>query len=49
VRHRRARGISGGCRNRGGTITLLDPAGLKVDGVSYSSQQTTTEGTTIVF
>jgi hypothetical protein len=35
--------------NRGGTLTLLDPAGLKVDGVSYTADQASTEGTTIVF
>jgi len=35
--------------NRGGTITLLDPAGLKVDGVSYTSDQATREGWTLLF
>jgi hypothetical protein len=32
--------------NRGGTITLLDPAGLKVDGVAYTAAE---EGRTVVF
>jgi uncharacterized protein YukJ len=35
--------------NRGGLITLLDPAGLKADGVAYTQQQASTEGRTIVF
>jgi uncharacterized protein YukJ len=35
--------------NRGGLISLLDPAGLKVDGVAYTENQTDTEGWTIVF
>jgi uncharacterized protein YukJ len=35
--------------NSGGTITLLDQAGLKVDGVSYTKSQATTEGWTVVF
>jgi uncharacterized protein YukJ len=35
--------------NDGGIITLLDPAGLKVDGVSYTKAQTRREGWTIVF
>lgn len=35
--------------NRGGTITLLDPAGLKVDGVAYTREQARSEGRTIVF
>ena len=35
--------------NRGGLITLLDPAGLKADGVVYTQQQASTEGRTIVF
>ncbi len=34
--------------NRGGTITLLNPAGLKVDGVAYTADQAR-EGWTIVF
>lgn len=35
--------------NNGGAITLLDPAGRKVHGVSYTSEQTHQEGWTIVF
>jgi hypothetical protein len=35
--------------NRGGTITLLDSAGLKVDGVAYTREDAATEGTTVVF
>ena len=35
--------------NRGGLVTLLDPAGLKADGVAYTQQQASTEGQTIVF
>lgn len=35
--------------NRGGTITLLDPDGLKVHGVSYTAQQAQREGQTITF
>lgn len=35
--------------NRGGAITLLDAAGLKVDGVSYTADQATREGWTVVF
>ncbi|MCU7726184.1 DUF2278 family protein [Actinoplanes sp. KI2] len=35
--------------NRGGTITLLDARGLKVDGVAYTSDQSTREGWTIKF
>ena len=35
--------------NRGGAITLLDAAGLKVDGVSYTGSQVADEGRTIVF
>jgi uncharacterized protein YukJ len=35
--------------NRGGLLTLLDPAGLKADGVAYTKQQASTEGWTIVF
>jgi uncharacterized protein YukJ len=33
----------------GGAITLLDPAGLKVHGVSYTWEQARTEGWTITF
>jgi uncharacterized protein YukJ len=33
----------------GGLLTLLDPAGLKVDGVAYTERQSTPEGSTIVF
>jgi hypothetical protein len=35
--------------NGGGAITLLDPAGLKADGVSYTKQQAGREGWTITF
>ncbi len=35
--------------NDGGLITLLNPAGLKVDGVSYTGEQASREGWTIVF
>ena len=35
--------------NQGGTITLLDAAGLKVSGVSYTAAQARQEGWTIVF
>jgi uncharacterized protein YukJ len=35
--------------NKGGTITLLDPSGLKVSGVSYTEEQAKNEGWTIAF
>jgi uncharacterized protein YukJ len=35
--------------NAGGAVTLLDPRGLKVDGVSYTAEQARDEGWTIVF
>jgi hypothetical protein len=35
--------------NQGGLITLLNPQGLKVDGVSYTAPQAQREGWTIVF
>lgn len=35
--------------NKGGAISLLDPNGLKVDGVSYTREQAQREGWTIVF
>jgi uncharacterized protein YukJ len=35
--------------NQGGTITLLDAAGLKVSGVSYTAAQAAREGWTVVF
>lgn len=35
--------------NKGGIITLLDKGGLKVDGVSYTKEQASKEGWTIVF
>lgn len=35
--------------NRGGVMTLLDAAGLKVDGVSYTREQVTEPGRTIAF
>ena len=34
--------------NRGGLVTLLDPAGLKVDGVAYTEQEAA-EGWSVVF
>jgi uncharacterized protein YukJ len=35
--------------NSGGLVTLLDAAGLKVDGVSYTADQAKKEGWTVVF
>ena len=35
--------------NKGGLITLQDPAGLKVDGVAYTQDQAAREGWTITF
>jgi uncharacterized protein YukJ len=35
--------------NRGGSITLLDKGGLKVDGVSYTAEQAQREGWTLTF
>jgi uncharacterized protein YukJ len=35
--------------NQGGAITLLDPAGLKVDGVAYTHDQVRREGWSTVF
>ena len=35
--------------NQGGTITLLDAAGLKVAGVSYTAAEAGQEGWTVVF
>jgi hypothetical protein len=35
--------------NDGGAITLLDPQGLKVHGVSYTAEQAREEGRTVVF
>lgn len=35
--------------NQGGIITLLDAAGLKVDGVAYTRDQARSEGWTVVF
>ncbi|MFD0007943.1 DUF2278 family protein [Streptomyces sp. NPDC127178] len=35
--------------NRGGAITLLDPSGLKVDGVSYTEAEARREGWTVSF
>lgn len=35
--------------NRGGILTLLDAAGLKVDGVSYTGAQASEAGRTLVF
>ena len=35
--------------NSGGLITLLNPDGLKVDGVAYTKAQAATEGRSLVF
>jgi uncharacterized protein YukJ len=35
--------------NKGGTITLLNPSGLKVDGVAYTKAAAQAEGTPVVF
>jgi hypothetical protein len=35
--------------NRGGIITLLDPNGIKIHGVSYTKQQAGQTAWTIVF
>jgi hypothetical protein len=35
--------------NKGGTITLLDPDGFKVDGVAYTATQARREGWSVVF
>jgi len=35
--------------NRGGLVTLLDPEGLKVDGVAYTKSQAAAEGWSVVF
>jgi hypothetical protein len=35
--------------NKGGSITLLDQAGLKVSGVSYTAEQVQREGWTVTF
>jgi uncharacterized protein YukJ len=35
--------------NDGGLVTLLDPAGLKVDGAAYTADQAAREGWTVVF
>ena len=35
--------------NNGGIVTLLDPNGLKVDGVAYTGEQAGAEGETIIF
>ena len=35
--------------NKGGIITVLNEQGLKVDGVSYTQQQASQPGWTIVF
>jgi len=43
--------LSGGVQlgNNGGAIRLLDAAGLKVDGVSYTAAQAKQQGWTVVF
>ena len=35
--------------NSGGLITLLNPDGLKVDGVAYTKAQAATEGRSLIF
>ena len=35
--------------NRGGAVTLLDPSGLKFDGVAYTADDLPEEGWTVVF
>jgi len=35
--------------NRGGLVTLLDPGGLKVDGIAYTKGQASAEGWSLVF
>jgi hypothetical protein len=35
--------------NNGGLLTLLNPAGLKVDGIAYTRDQARAEGRTLVF
>ena len=35
--------------NGGGLVTLVDPAGLKIDGVAYTGDQAAEEGWTLVF
>ena len=35
--------------NKGGTITLVDASGLKVDGVAYTKDDAAADGWTIVF
>lgn len=35
--------------NEGGILTLLDPGGIKIDGVSYTRQAASKEGWTVVF
>ena len=35
--------------NHGGAVTLLDPAGLKVHGVSYTAEESGREGWTVAF
>ena len=43
--------LGGGAQlgNHGGAITLLDAAGLKVDGVGYTAEQASREGWTLTF
>ena len=35
--------------NKGGTLTLVDGSGLKVDGVAYTKDDAAADGWTIVF
>lgn len=42
-------GLSVQLSNQGGTLSLLDPKGLKVHGVAYTKQQAGAQGWTVVF
>lgn len=42
-------GLSVQLSNKGGTLSLLDPDGLKVHGVAYTKQQASAQGWTVVF
>lgn len=45
----RLSGFGAQLSNKGGTITLLDSRGLKVDGVAYTKAASKTEGKPVVF
>lgn len=45
----RLRGLGAQLSNKGGTITLLDSGGLKVDGVAYTKDIAKAEGKPVVF